>query len=663
MQNFILDPKLPKPSKRSLWIYTIDPALSQAIDSFEVAYTRLRISWDDYQSPGPEGEYLEVIDYDASLGVVYPPADLNHVQVVASNGLYPSESDPRFHQQMVYAVGMLVIRTFESALGRPILWSPRYNPPVKTGNKPVRSYDEFVEKLRIYPHAMRTGNAYYDPNRKALLFGYFSANTHPDKSVSQLSGMVFTCLSFDIIAHEMTHAILDGIHRRYTESTNPDVAAFHEGFSDIVALLLHFTVPELIEHQLTRTRGKLDTDSVLSQLAFQFGQSVGHYGALRNAIGREEDGKWVRLHPRDFDLTKLTAPHERGSVLVAAVFDAFIAIYNQNVADLLRLASDGTGILREGTPPPELVGRLAKEASTIAAQVLRMCIRALDYCPSIDITFGEFLRALLTADYELVPDDPMHYRVAFIEAFRKWHIMPNSVRTMGEDDLRWMQFGTEISDQQIKAFQKSAWRKKFKEIVNSYMNAYEYLGKQDDSQESKPTTTRAHFEWSQNFQRDIHQHLNTIHEVENYEVILKLLGLEPNPSRSDASKKRFLKTFQVHSIRPTLKNPVNIEDKSTLELVFIINTSVTLDRETLEEIHDPKVAAEKRKSGEAFKFRGGSTIIYNVKEDRFSYIIRKNIQSPDRRRAQRDFEYGNSRSLYFSESEGNFFQALHASED
>ena len=45
----------------------------------------------------------------------------------------------------------------------------------------------------------------------------------------------------------MTHAILDSIHHRYLEDTNVDVAAFHEGFADIVALLQRLTFGELVE--------------------------------------------------------------------------------------------------------------------------------------------------------------------------------------------------------------------------------------------------------------------------------------------------------------------------------------------------------------------------------------------------------------------------------
>jgi hypothetical protein len=35
-----------------------------------------------------------------------------------------------------------------------------------------------------------------------------------------------------------------------------------------------------------------------------------------------------------------------------------------------------------------------------AQTVLEMCIRALDYLPPVDITFGDYLRAIVTAAYE-----------------------------------------------------------------------------------------------------------------------------------------------------------------------------------------------------------------------------------------------------------------------
>jgi hypothetical protein len=68
---------------------------------------------------------------------------------------------------------------------------------------------------------------------------------------------VFTCLSQDIIAHEVTHAIIDGIRTNFTEPTNPDVLAFHEGFADLCALFAHFSHKEALTDAFRRTGGRL----------------------------------------------------------------------------------------------------------------------------------------------------------------------------------------------------------------------------------------------------------------------------------------------------------------------------------------------------------------------------------------------------------------------
>src|SRR6185503_11603587 len=154
---------------------------------------------------GPVGEYVEVVDFDPASGCFYEPVDLDNPDILAQDGLPPSEGNPQFHQQMAYAVAMTTIRNFERALGRPALWAPR-----ETKVYPFKH--EYVQRLRIYPHALREANAYYSPEKKALLFGYFPASDEqPDRYLP--GGLVFTCLSHDIIAHETTHALLDGMHR------------------------------------------------------------------------------------------------------------------------------------------------------------------------------------------------------------------------------------------------------------------------------------------------------------------------------------------------------------------------------------------------------------------------------------------------------------------
>ena len=124
---------------------------------------------------------------------------------------------------------------------------------------------------------------------------------------------------------------------------------------------------------------------------------------------------------------------------MAAVFDAFFSVYVRRTADLMRLARDGGSVSPSGDIGPELADRLAREATDTAARVASMCIRALDYCPPVGLEFGDFLRAVVTADFEREPDDPLGFRSAFIDAFGWRGIYPSGVRSMSEEALRWSQ--------------------------------------------------------------------------------------------------------------------------------------------------------------------------------------------------------------------------------
>jgi hypothetical protein len=439
-----------KPTHRKLRGYAFDPSLSNQLDTFQINEITYKIPWEelDYDHGVLSGEYLEIIDYDPSEDRFYESVKLDDPNILAENGLDPSESNPMFHQQMVYAVAMTTIKNFEKALGRKILWSNRrldYDP---SNNK--YEYAQYVEKLRIYPHALRESNAYYSPQKVALLFGYFHSN--PSDQKEQMPGsLIFTCLCHDIIAHEVTHAILDGMNKNYNIPTNPDVLAFHEAFADIIALFQHFTYSDVLKHQIAHTRGDLSSKNLLGELAQQFGVAIGKYGSLRDAIGEINPvtGKWQPKKPNPLEYLKTESPHERGSILVSAVFEAFLSIYNLRVKDLYRIASNGTGILPKGELNPDLINRLAREASKTAEHILNICIRAIDYCPPIDITFGEYLRALITADYDVVKEDRLGYRLAFIEAFKRRGIFPKGINSLSIESLLYPEIRIASSDSEL----------------------------------------------------------------------------------------------------------------------------------------------------------------------------------------------------------------------
>jgi hypothetical protein len=243
--------------------------------------------------------------------------------------------------------------------------------------------------------------------------------------------------------------LIDGQREYFLESTGPDTPAFHEGFADIIALFQHFSYKDALLEMIQKTGGliyrqrvgpnvqpeggrpviqdELSKSNPLVELAQQFGEAMGMRQALRGALGTPPNSK---------ALETLFEPHERGAILVAAVFDAFFTIYLRRTRDLMRIAHTSGGST-PGNLHPDLANRLASEAAKTATHFSNICIRALDYCPPIDITFGDFLRAMVTADYDLVPTDRYGYREALIEAFRLRGIYPEGVISFSEESLRW----------------------------------------------------------------------------------------------------------------------------------------------------------------------------------------------------------------------------------
>lgn len=141
---------------------------------------------------------------------------------------------------------MRTIRNFERALGRVAHWPPRNQQTAASRRSAARGYDK---QLKMYPHFMRQTNAFYDPH-VGFCFGYF-----PSGDDSPFPGTcIFSCLSQDVIAHELTHALLLGMNIE-SLGTNPDVMAFHETFADLIRLFQHFWKSDVLRAQITAIRG------------------------------------------------------------------------------------------------------------------------------------------------------------------------------------------------------------------------------------------------------------------------------------------------------------------------------------------------------------------------------------------------------------------------
>jgi hypothetical protein len=356
--------------------------------------------------PGPMGYRVQVVDYDATRERLYPALEYQD----GDDGMYvdPFEdvddhtvlTDNRFHAQNVYAIGMRTLARFEQALGRRVSWR-------------FKSH-----QLKIVPHAFTEANAFYTRNEEAVLFGYFPS----------LDGKhtIHSCLAHDVIVHETTHAILDGLRERFIDPSSSDQAAFHEGFADIVALLSVFALPGVVDTVLAHSdrqaaesnqiRRELVTadalrESVLLGLAEQMGQEMAatRGRALRHSALLERSPKYMQDD-------EFRPPHRRGEIFVAAMMNTFVDIWAGRLAGVRQV--DTNSLDRT---------RVVEEGETIAERLLTMAIRALDYTPPVHLQFSDYLSAIITADAELHPESSRYrFREHLRETFAAYGIVPAS---------------------------------------------------------------------------------------------------------------------------------------------------------------------------------------------------------------------------------------------
>ncbi len=405
-----------RPRTRRLTIIAQDPSVR--VEDGRILTTEVEIPAEEIDS-GPRGYRIKVIDYDTSSGVLYQPAAYPPLQ----NGMYQDPfkedaaqspnlgllEDPRFHQQNVYAIVMKTLARFEYALGRRVSWGFRGH------------------QIHVAPHAFADANAFYSKRDQALVFGYFRGPRNE---------LVFSCLSHDVVAHETTHAILDGLRNRFTDPSSPEQAGFHEGFADVVALLSVFSLTAVVGTLLRTGRGKQKNQpdlidprdltverlqkSVLLGLAEEMGAAMlGVRGNRADALRRSVE--LPKLSRRDVQTrSEFQEPHRRGELLVAAMLNAFLEVWHARIEALER---GRKGALLD-------LDLVVEQGADAADRLLTMAIRALDYTPPTDLQFSDYLSALLTADKELVPDDnKYHYREIMQRSFANYGIEPASINT------------------------------------------------------------------------------------------------------------------------------------------------------------------------------------------------------------------------------------------
>ncbi|GAA2450899.1 hypothetical protein GCM10010191_81180 [Actinomadura vinacea] len=207
--------------------------------------------------------------------------------------VFPVNS-PQFDCAHTFAVARQTLTMYERHLGGPIRFA--WN----TGGN--------TERITVHPRAGVDRNAFYSRTGKVLKFFFFTPTGQPQP--------IFTCRSLDIVAHEMGHAILDGLKPGWLSAGNPpQTGGLHEAFGDLTAVFLTLAQPDQAEALVAITRANLHDKNFLSAVAEEFGKGLGRDYGLRNA-------------DNDLKLSQVgNEVHDISQVFTGAIYDILADIY------------------------------------------------------------------------------------------------------------------------------------------------------------------------------------------------------------------------------------------------------------------------------------------------------------------------------------------------
>lgn len=155
-----------------------------------------------------------------------------------------------FQQASSFAVTDKTLSTFERYLGHTQAWA-------------------FEGPLKIHPHLQEGFNAFYLRLDRSVNFfdGY-----DPVKKET-----IHGSESFDVVSHEVGHAILDGMKPGLMGWFGSfESKSFHEAFGDVAAFLTALQEDRVLDKLVEQTAGDLKRPNVVAGMAEAFSQGINH---------------------------------------------------------------------------------------------------------------------------------------------------------------------------------------------------------------------------------------------------------------------------------------------------------------------------------------------------------------------------------------------------
>jgi hypothetical protein len=212
-------------------------------------------------------------------------------------------------------------------------------------------------------------NAYYD--RASLSFFHDTVN-----GTTYYSGE-----SPDVVAHELGHAVLDAIKPDLWNVMSIEIAAFHEAFGDISAMLTALQVQPFRALIINQTGGRISRNSPLSRLAEQLGYAIRQVSpgavdadSLRNAANSWNYTDPTKL-PQSGPAAQLTQePHKFARLFAGGFLDMLAGMLlaaapNPTEADLAQVSQDAAKLMVKAVIAAPIVNRFYESvANALVAQ-------------------------------------------------------------------------------------------------------------------------------------------------------------------------------------------------------------------------------------------------------------------------------------------------------
>jgi hypothetical protein len=165
------------------------------------------------------------------------------IAMADADGNYDYEvGTPQFDQVNSYAIVANTLSMYDRYFGQAARWS-------------------FRGPLKVVPHKGTGKTAYFNGREGSINFFEWQSPS--------LGKRVTTSQSADVIAHEIGHAVWDGLRPRAGYSN--EAGAFHEAFGDCSALLHALEQSSNLTKALEQNGGDLRKPSLISRMAEEFG--------------------------------------------------------------------------------------------------------------------------------------------------------------------------------------------------------------------------------------------------------------------------------------------------------------------------------------------------------------------------------------------------------